>query len=83
MANVVKFDIEIPADEKDKIDLLEKLFETLKINNKRKIQNVDVSKENINSNRLEEFKKQFGHLKYKAMPTKEDLAEIRTKRYAQ
>lgn len=39
--------------------------------------------EEYNQHRLDEFKKQFGHLEYEAMPTKEDLAEIRTKRYAQ
>lgn len=82
MADVVSFNIQIPADKKDIIAVFKAFIKVFRDDIKvEEVENIGVVQESENPNRLDEFKKQFGHLKYEAMPTKEDLAEIRTKRY--
>ena len=83
-SNVVNLNIDIPADKKEIVAAFKALINAFRSDIKvKEVENIEVSQENKNPNSLDEFKKQFGHLKYEAMPTKEDLAEIRTKRYAQ
>ncbi|MFA6756977.1 MAG: hypothetical protein GX170_03640 [Campylobacteraceae bacterium] len=78
---VINFNFDVPADKKEILIAFQGLMNAFKSDIKIK----EIKKENAQDNikRLEEFKKQFGHLEYKNMPTKEDLADIRTKRYAQ
>jgi hypothetical protein len=84
VANTVRFSIDIPVDKKEIITAFKGLIDAFKGDIKvKEVESGEVFQENKNFSRLEEFKKQFGHLKYEAMPTKEDLAEIRTRRYAQ
>ena len=82
--NVINLSINIPADKKEILTAFKGLINAFRSDIEvKEVENIEVSQENKNPNRLDEFKKQFGHLEYEAMPTKEDLAEIRTKRYAQ
>ncbi|MDY0238782.1 MAG: hypothetical protein RBS42_08005 [Campylobacterales bacterium] len=72
MADVVNFNINIPANETDKIDLLIKLFEALKISNKKELKvggneayQEELAKENITYEEARDdfFTKYAGSLK--------------------
>ncbi|MFA6760857.1 MAG: hypothetical protein WCR69_07440 [Sulfuricurvum sp.] len=82
ISSTINLNIHIPADKKDIIAVFKAFINVFRDDIKvKEVENIGVVQESENPNRLDEFKKQFGHLKYEAMPTKEDLKEIRTKRY--
>jgi len=73
--------INIPDDKKEIIKAFNALINAFK--NDIEVRKEKIGKSSLDNNRLEEFKKQFGDLKYEAMPTKEDLDNIRANRYVQ
>jgi len=78
---MVNININIPEDKKEIITAFNALINAFK--NDIEVKKEKIVKSPLDNNRLEEFKKQFGDLKYEVMPTKEDLDNIRANRYVQ
>lgn len=83
----VKFELNIPKERQDLIDVAKLLFE--KVKDFKRLDNINVTNNNEevlsddieNNERVKEFKRLFSGFAVKEIPKKEDLDYIRIKRY--
>ena len=83
----VRFELNIPKERQDLIDIAKLLFEKVKnfkrldsvniMNNNEEVLNDDIE----NNERVKEFKQLFSGFIVKEIPQKEDLNNLRIKRY--
>ena len=83
----VKFELNIPKERQDLIDVAKLLFE--KVKDFKRLDNINVTNNNEevlsddieNNERIKEFKQLFSGFVVKEIPKEEDLDYIRIKRY--
>lgn len=83
----VRFELNIPKERQDLIDIAKLLFE--KVKNFKRLDSVNITNNNEevlnddieNNERVKEFKQLFSGFNLKEIPQKEDLNNLRIKRY--